>query len=160
MSNRKLPQRLANIPRAAERLIVVETGMKLYEVFNDVGFPGATLAEVQKYGQVMGAVWIGQLTLRPLNASKVGHAIGMARKTAKRTLDKLIERGLLKRVGNLFYLADNLVNSTKATDLLVKAICDGADRIRKVQKAAKMAQKCTNRPKWPPNKLNRRLAKR
>jgi hypothetical protein len=136
MSNRQLPQRLASIPLAAERLIIVETGMKLYQIFNQVALPGASLAEMQKYGQIMGVVWNGQLTLRPLNSSKVGHAIGMARKTAALRLKELCDKRLLKRRGNNYFLVDRLRDSTEATGLLIKAICDGADRIRKVQKMA------------------------
>jgi hypothetical protein len=160
MSNRKLPQRLANIPRAAERLIIVETGLKLYKIFNDIAFPGKTLAAVQEYAQIMGVVWIGQLTLRPLNRSKVAKAIGMPSSTALTKLKDLIDAGLLKRVGIKFYLADKLAKSTKATDELVKVFLEGADKIRKVQKLTKSdrknAQIVRNRHLTG---LNRRLAK-
>ena len=112
---------LANVPRAAERLVLAETGMKLYEVFNSTVFPGKNLAEVQEYAQILGVVWLGHLHMRPLNVSKVAHAIGMPRTTALRRLEELVVAGHVKRVGNRFYLADKIVNSTVAADVSAKS---------------------------------------
>jgi hypothetical protein len=133
--------RLANIPRAAERLIVAETGLKLYQVFNDIAFPGESLADVQEYAQIMGVVWVGQLHLRPLNVSKVAYAIGMPRTTALRRLEELIAAGHLKRVGNHFYIADKIVISTEAIDRLSKIVRDAAAQLEKVQKVSKLDTK-------------------
>jgi hypothetical protein len=134
---------LASVPRAAERLILVETGLKLYDVFNSAVFPGKTAAEKQEYAQLLGAVWLGHLRMRPLNASKVAHAVGMPRTTALRRLEELMAAGHVRRVGTRFYLADKIANSTASADRLSKIILDAADAIKKAR----------NEPKWTPNKL-------
>jgi hypothetical protein len=135
---RNLMSQLANVPRAAERLVLAETGMKLYEVFNSTVFPGKNLAEVQEYAQILGVVWLGHLHMRPLNVSKVANAIGMPRTTALRRLEELVVAGHVKRVGNRFYLADKIVNSTVAADRLCKIIVEAADKIRKTSKSSKV----------------------
>jgi hypothetical protein len=73
------------------------------------------------------AIRIGEGAGRPMTETKLGHFIEMPRATLRRKLDKLRQRGVIVRDGNVYRLSDR---STAAIERLWPAAHKLADAIR------------------------------
>jgi hypothetical protein len=127
---------LRHIPRARERLIIVDMAGRFTNIFHAAYFPDLPIASQAEATHVMRGVWTGHLTNRPMSAYKIGLFIGMPRTTVLRKLAMLMRRGYVRKEGTVYHVTDEtFYKGLAATDRVVDVIIDAGERLAALRSA-------------------------
>ena len=142
----QVPMELRHVPRAHERLIIVDMAGRFTNIFHTAYFPDLPIASQAEATHVMRGVWTGHLTNKPMSAHKIGLFIGMPRTTVSRKLAMLVRRGYVRQEGTVYYVTDEtFYKGLAATDRVIDVIIDAGKRL-----AALRSARLKRRPKWTP----------
>jgi predicted transcriptional regulator len=101
------PMPATEIQYGRERLLIARLILALMRHVNAAFFPGLRLAEAIELAHISISVMIGHLEKRPFTLTKLSRGLGYPRATMLRKLARLIELGLVERVGRYYYAGKN-----------------------------------------------------
>ncbi|MFV8595070.1 hypothetical protein [Ralstonia pseudosolanacearum] len=113
------------IHQAGQRALLASALLDVMRAF------GAAYLGTEKFGAradelaLLAAVFIGCAEGRPMATAKVAEYAGVARASAIRKLDRMVQRGIVEKVGRRYVLPAHVVNGTavlRAADVARKRI--------------------------------------